>query len=62
MDDKQVRSLRVLLFEEGGNHVLPDEKSPDANIRSSRPPTRALSEAVYWERQSRAFSAGLQGF
>ena len=45
MDDKQVRSLRVLLFEEGRNLLLPDEKSPGANIRLSRPPTRALSEA-----------------
>jgi len=49
MDDKQVRGLRALLFEERRSPLLSDEQGPDPKIRSSRWPTLSLSKAVYWE-------------
>jgi hypothetical protein len=55
-DDEQVRSLRALLFEEGRNLLLPDEKSP--GFRHSVEQTRLRGRSVRlacWELQPQRF-------
>jgi hypothetical protein len=61
-DDEEVRSPRMLLFEEGRNLLLPDEKSPGCrhSVEQTRPRGHSVRRPT--GNFSPAFLRDLQGF